>query len=191
LGCQPNRSTAIRGARRTFSSCFLSVASTEAISDFTSTTRRLDEGGCQPSRSIDPRSPYTEYETSGAISRGVGSEELDAVVAEAGVNGIEEPVQIAASPSHREHELGVEPCEDPPEGPDGHPLDPAALEHGDLGLAKADAVSQISLSPQETVSQRATDASDSKVVHRATLAAGAYPAVIRGIGRLHGPICAK
>jgi len=51
------RSFQTRGPRRTFASCRRIVSSTDAISVFTSTTRRIRRPGCQASTSIAPRSP--------------------------------------------------------------------------------------------------------------------------------------
>ena len=66
---QPKRSRAIFGARRTFSSCLRKVSSTDATSVFTSVTSRIRELGWNPRTSIDPRSPNSEYDTSGATSQ--------------------------------------------------------------------------------------------------------------------------
>ncbi len=85
------------------------------------------------------------------------------VVAQPGVRGIEQTIQISSAPSNEQDEFRVETAQDLSERSDGHAIDPAALEQRDLALTHADSITQIALAPAESLSQVTPHAAELEV----------------------------
>ena len=83
-----------------------SIACMSGTTDLTSMTRSDPVAGWKARMSIEPRSPRMLNETSVATSQPARRQELDDSLDEAGVTGIEQPIQSFAVPQ----EAHIDPC---------------------------------------------------------------------------------
>ncbi len=78
---------------------------------------------------------------------------------------VEEPVELAASPSDELDDIRVECREHTHDRADGQVVDLSALEARDLALADTGSPRHIGLSPAEAMSQGSRDAAQAEVAH--------------------------
>jgi hypothetical protein len=93
---------------------------------------------------------------------------------------VEQPVEIAATPPHEQHEVCVQRCASAAQSADRQAVDVAALEQRDSRLSQPCTLGEVHLPPGEPVSKCPKRPADPEVLHVPIMGGGPAQAVIDG-----------
>ncbi len=177
------RSRATSAARRRLRSSVPISSFTSTTSVLSSPTRSALRSGCHARKSITPRSPQIENETSGtSVQSGPPARERasDHLV-QTRVTRANQAIEVAAAPSRLQIEPDVERRGNTPKRVERDlaevaPLDPRDRPSGNLGDH-----GKVLLPQPVPDTRRAEQRSEPVILHRPMMPKGAYPGVTRGL----------